>query len=126
MFRQFWGVTTAQFLAQLHVCERDAGAAANTPALVMLHAAPGSALMLSRFQEKFVQPSYVIDLPGTGDSNTLELAGEPTIADYADVIAAGVARHLPRAPIGLYGTLSSVRIALALCARTDVQVRRVI
>lgn len=126
MFRRFWDVSTSQYSGQLHVREHNVYTKANVPPLVMLHAAPGSALMLSRLQEKFSQPSYAIDSPGMGDSDALKAASEPTIADYADVIAAGIAAHLPAAPIDVYGTLSGVRIALALCARTDVQVRRVI
>ncbi len=126
MFRRFWDVSTPQFSGQLHVREHNVGAVSAVPPLVMLHAAPGSALMLSRLQDKFVQVSYAIDLPGMGDSGALNVAHEPTIADYADVMAAGIAQHLPTAIIDVYGTLSGVRVALALCARTEVQVRRVI
>ena len=40
-----------------------------------------------------VQASYAIDLPGMGDSGALNVAHEPTIADYADVIATGIVQH---------------------------------
>ncbi len=128
MSRRFWDVTTPQFSGQLHVREHNVGTVTNAPPLIMLHAAPGSALMLSRLQEKFTQFSYAIDLPGMGDSDALNSAQEPTIAEYADVIAAGISEHVPATATGIdvYGTLSGVRVALALCNRNDVTVRRVI
>ncbi len=107
---------------QLHVRESGRG---GTP-LVMLHAAPGSALMLSALQEKFMQRTWAIDLPGMGDSAPLpSCAHEPTIADYTHTIAAA----LEGARIGefdLYGTLSGVRVALELAMRNSIVVRRVV
>lgn len=111
---------------QLHVREHGQG---GVP-LVMLHAAPGSALMLSRLQEKFSQLTWSIDLPGMGDSSPLgATSGEPTIADYA----APIATALKAAPnkafhdgFDVYGTLSGVRVALVLAANRDLKVRRVI
>jgi pimeloyl-ACP methyl ester carboxylesterase len=128
MPRRFWDVTTPQFSGQLHVREGNVHTVINAPPLIMLHAAPGSALMLSRLQEKFAQCSYAIDLPGMGDSDALNHAQEPTIADYTEVIAAGINKHIPASPTGIdvYGTLSGVRVALALCNHSDVKVRRVI
>ncbi len=109
-------------IGQLHVREHGVG---GIP-ILMLHAAPGSALMLSRLQEKFPQRTWAIDLPGMGDSAPMPAANtEPTIADYTDVIA----NALLGADFGLfdiYGTLSGVRIALELASRSNMQVRRVI
>jgi pimeloyl-ACP methyl ester carboxylesterase len=109
-------------IGQLHVREHGRG---GVP-LVMLHAAPGSALMLSSLQEKFTQRTWAIDLPGMGDSAALPLAlVEPTIAEYTDAIVDA----LTRANVGeidVYGTLSGVRVALDMASRTEAKVRRVV
>jgi pimeloyl-ACP methyl ester carboxylesterase len=90
--------------------------------LVLLHAAPGSALMLGPLQERFTLPTLAIDLPGMGDSTSLPAgAHEPTIADFTAPIRAA----LQIDQYDVYGTLSGARVALELAA-TDVRVRRVI
>jgi pimeloyl-ACP methyl ester carboxylesterase len=111
---------------QLHVREHGGAGGNNSVPLVMLHAAPGSALMLSRLQEKFPQLTWAIDLPGMGDSSPLAASShEPTIADFA----APIVNALKAAPMGefdVYGTLSGVRIALELALNKSLNVRRVI
>ncbi len=109
-------------IGQLHVREHGQG---GIP-LLMLHAAPGSALMLSRLQEKFSQHTLAIDLPGMGDSAALPVTSvEPTISDYTDAIVDA----LNRAHVGevdVYGTLSGVRVALDMASRVNVKIRRVV
>jgi pimeloyl-ACP methyl ester carboxylesterase len=108
-------------LAQLHVREHGRG---GVP-LVMLHAAPGSALMLSRLQEKFTQQTWAIDLPGMGDSSPLNTtAEEPSIDDFARPIAQTLNTLLTQYDV--YGTLSGVRVALALANASGSHVRRVV
>lgn len=111
---------------QLHVRMRDV--AGSTP-LVMLHAAPGSALMLAKLQARLNMTSYAFDLPGMGDSDALaqqdaEPTTEPTIADFTRPIRAAI-DALKLQQYDVYGTLSGVRVALEL-ARTDKRVRRVV
>lgn len=94
--------------------------------LVMLHAAPGSSLMLSRLQAQFTQHTLAIDLPGMGDSSPMPATNnEPTIADYTDVIVAGI-NSAGLDIFDIYGTLSGVRVALELAMRTNINVRRVV
>jgi pimeloyl-ACP methyl ester carboxylesterase len=107
---------------QMHVRMRDG--TASTP-LVMLHAAPGSALMLARLQAQLNVSSYAFDLPGMGDSDALtQRDAEPTIADFTRPISAAV-DTLKLGHYDVYGTLSGVRVALEL-ARSDNRVRRVV
>jgi pimeloyl-ACP methyl ester carboxylesterase len=107
---------------QLHVREHGAG---GVP-LVMLHAAPGSALMLSRLQEKFTQRSMAVDLPGMGDSYAhCTTDGAYSIDEVAAVIAAalkddGIMQY------DVYGTLSGVRVALAMANMSGSAARRVV
>ncbi|MBL8513175.1 MAG: alpha/beta hydrolase [Betaproteobacteria bacterium] len=103
---------------QLHAHE---GTGDGTP-LLLLHAAPGSARMLTPLQERFSMPSLAIDLPGMGDSAPLPPgASEPTIADFTAPIRAAVQFN----EYDVYGTLSGARVALEVAA-TDARVRRVI
>lgn len=108
---------------QLHVREHGEG---GIP-LVMLHAAPGSALMLVPLQTRFSQKTMAIDMPGMGDSDPLNFAtdGEPEISRYAAAIEEGLA-ELNLAEIDIYGTLSGVRVALELAARAKVNVRNLV
>ena len=109
-------------IGQLHVREHGAG---GVP-LVMLHAAPGSAAMLTPLQTKFSQRTWAIDLPGMGDSAALPAhIAEPTIADYTDVIVDALLRTNV-GEIDVYGTLSGVRVALDLASRAESKVRRVV
>lgn len=109
-------------IGQLHVREHGNG---GVP-LLMLHAAPGSALMLSRLQEKFQQRTLAFDLPGMGDSAPLPKSStEPTIADYTDAII-GALNNANIDGIDVYGTLSGVRIALDMATRQGSKVRRVV
>ncbi|NJR72275.1 MAG: alpha/beta hydrolase, partial [Gammaproteobacteria bacterium] len=109
-------------IGQLHVREHGEG---GVP-LLMLHAAPGSAAMLSPLQEKFAQRTWAIDLPGMGDSAALPIDIKvPKIEDYTDVIVDAIART-DLGEIDVYGTLSGVRVALDLASRQLVNVRRVI
>ena len=90
--------------------------------LLMLHAAPGSALMLTPLQERLTVPTLAMDLPGMGDSAPLPASSvEATIADFAAPIRAA----LEVSQYDVYGTLSGARVALELAA-TDPRVRRVI
>ena len=57
-------------IGQLHAREHNASAGTGVP-LLMLHAAPGSALMLGGLQERLPQRTLAIDLPGMGDSDRL-------------------------------------------------------
>jgi pimeloyl-ACP methyl ester carboxylesterase len=109
-------------IGQLHVREHsDSGIP-----LLMLHAAPGSALMLSRLQEKFHQRTLAIDLPGMGDSAPLPSStAEPTIADYTDAII-GALNTANIGEVDVYGTLSGVRIALEMATRQGSKIRRVV
>lgn len=108
---------------QLHA--REHGSFGKAIPLLMLHAAPGSALILARLQERIAAPAIAIDLPGMGDSDPLPklTAQEPEIADYADAIASAVDDV---AVMDVYGTLSGVRIALELAHRLPSRVRRVV
>jgi pimeloyl-ACP methyl ester carboxylesterase len=108
---------------QLHYREHGA---AGVP-LIMLHAAPGSARMLTPLQERFSQRSLAFDLPGMGDSDPIAApAGrEAEIADYAYAIGEGIAK-LSLGQIDVYGTLSGVRIALELATQSTLPIRRVI
>lgn len=109
-------------IGQLHVREHGNG---GVP-LVMLHAAPGSAAMLSPLQEKFSQLTWAIDLPGMGDSAVVPAhIAEPTIADYTDVIVDALTRA-NLGQIDVYGTLSGVRVALDMASRLALEVRRVV
>ena len=112
-------------IGQLHVRAHEARGAGSVP-LIMLHAAPGSALMLSRLQEKLSLRTWAIDLPGMGDSQPLpDSVQEPAIDDFTDAIASGIA-GAGFAKYDIYGTLSGVRIALALANRAGSCVRRVV
>jgi pimeloyl-ACP methyl ester carboxylesterase len=93
--------------------------------LLMLHAAPGSALMLAPLQQRLTVPTIAIDLPGMGDSDALPAppSRELEIADYADAVAAAVDGM---AEMDVYGTLSGVRVALELAHRLMSRVRRVV
>jgi pimeloyl-ACP methyl ester carboxylesterase len=98
--------------------------------LLMLHAAPGSALMLSRLQVLFDQPTVAMDLPGMGDSDQLPVlvgndAAEPSISDFADMVEEAT-RSTFTGAFDVYGTLSGVRIALELANRRSVKVRKVV
>jgi pimeloyl-ACP methyl ester carboxylesterase len=108
---------------QLHVREHGEGAIP----LIMLHAAPGSALMLAPLQMRFPQKTIAIDLPGMGDSDALpHIANrEPEIADYAAAIEDALS-SLNLTQIDIYGTLSGVRVALELAARGRVNVRKLV
>jgi len=75
---------------QLHARSHTGDPPFATPPLVMLHAAPGSALMLSNLQVRFKQRSLAIDLPGMGDSDPLPIRADKEseqldelLADYA-------------------------------------------
>jgi pimeloyl-ACP methyl ester carboxylesterase len=110
---------------QLHV--REVGKRTGTP-LIMLHAAPGSARMLQPLQEKCAslgQYVVAIDLPGMGDSAPLVGVDEPDIDAFAAPIADALA-DLSETPVDVYGTLSGVRIALALANQSPTRVRRVV
>jgi len=112
-------------IGQLHVREHGERGVGGVP-LIMLHAAPGSAAMLSALQEKFSQLTWAIDLPGMGDSVALpEGHAAPTIADYTDVIVNAIQRA-NLGEIDVYGTLSGVRVALDMAARPEAKVRRVV
>jgi pimeloyl-ACP methyl ester carboxylesterase len=109
-------------IGQLHLREHGQG---GLP-LVMLHAAPGSAAMLTPLQEKFSQRTWAIDLPGMGDSVALPAnIAEPTIADYTDVIVDALTRA-DLGEIDVYGTLSGVRVALDMASRSTLKIRRVV
>jgi pimeloyl-ACP methyl ester carboxylesterase len=115
---------------QVHV--RMQAASGTTP-LVMLHAAPGSALMLAPLQARLAATTYAFDLPGMGDSDSLaerladlvaKTDGEPSIADFTRPIQAAI-DALNLSQYDVYGTLSGVRVALEL-ASVDRRVRRVV
>ena len=111
---------------QLHCRIQDTSITGATP-LIMLHAAPGSALMLTPLQIRFPQTTIAIDLPGMGDSDPLPYLtnAEPAIADYADAIeSALLTLKLPQ--IDIYGTLSGVRVALELAQRATLNVRKLV
>jgi pimeloyl-ACP methyl ester carboxylesterase len=114
---------------QLHVREHahqhaGTGGSGGVP-LLMLHAAPGSALMLTPLQLRLAVPTIAIDLPGMGDSDALRAlpSRELEIADYADAVASAVDDV---AVMDVYGTLSGVRVALELAHRLTSRVRRVV
>ena len=123
MHRAFLNFSLGQTHGQLHVRAHGEG---GVP-LIMLHAAPGSALMLAPLQTRFPQKTMAIDLPGMGDSDALpDIANrEPEIADYAAAIEAALS-SLKLAEIDIYGTLSGVRVALELAARAKVNVRKLV
>ena len=108
---------------QLHAREHGEG---GVP-LIMLHAAPGSALMLAPLQTRFSQHSIAIDLCGMGDSDPLPnlTKSEPEIADYANAVEGALA-PLKLAHVDIYGTLSGVRVALELAARAKLNVRKLV
>jgi pimeloyl-ACP methyl ester carboxylesterase len=123
MHRAFLNFSHEQTHGQLHAREHGEG---GVP-LIMLHAAPGSALMLAPLQMRFPQQTIAIDLPGMGDSDALpHIANrEPEIADYAAAIEDALS-SLNLVQIDIYGTLSGVRIALELAARGKVNVRKLV
>jgi pimeloyl-ACP methyl ester carboxylesterase len=110
---------------QLHAREH-ANPGGGVP-LLMLHAAPGSALMLARLQQRITVPSITIaiDLPGMGESDALKPSQgrEPEIADYTDAVASALD---DLSVMDVYGTLSGVRVALELAHRLPSRVRRVV
>jgi hypothetical protein len=111
MKRLFIETSKGQLHARSHVGD---SATATLPPLVMLHAAPGSALMLSNLQVRFDRRTLAIDLPGMGDSDPLPVAGdkvEPEISDFTDMIEEAVLATFNE-PIDVYGTLSGVRVVL--------------
>ncbi|MCE2723446.1 MAG: alpha/beta fold hydrolase [Burkholderiales bacterium] len=113
---------------QLHARSHTGDPPFATPPLVMLHAAPGSALMLSNLQVRFKQRSLAIDLPGMGDSDPLPIRAdkaEPTIGDFTDMVEQAI-RDIYDEPVDVYGTLSGVRVALELANRHVLPVRRVV
>ena len=118
-------------IGQLHAREHNANVSTGVP-LLMLHAAPGSALMLGRLQERFAQRTLAIDLPGMGDSDQLPASiALPNIADFAVPIAEAAAAAFSGASdaydaYDVYGTLSGVRVALELANRPGSRVRRVV
>jgi len=118
-------------IGQLHAREYNASAGTGVP-LLMLHAAPGSALMLGGLQARFAQRTLAIDLPGMGDSDRLPPSlGSPTVADFATPIAAAAASAFASEVdasdvYDVYGTLSGVRVALELANRPGSRVRRVV
>jgi pimeloyl-ACP methyl ester carboxylesterase len=111
---------------QLHVREHTpAGNEGKTP-LVLLHAAPGSALMLAPLQERFARPTIAIDLPGMGDSSPLEaLDRDAAITDFTAPVAVGLAT-LGFKAFDVYATLSGVRVALELATTTSLPIRKLI
>ncbi len=110
-------------VGQLHARTHDGGQ--GTP-LLMLHAAPGSALMLAPLQERLTTPSLAIDLPGMGDSSALPAGNnEPTIAEFTKPIAECADQYFP-AEYDVYGTLSGARVALELANKPNSRVRRII
>lgn len=108
---------------QLHA--REHGHIGDAIPLLMLHAAPGSALMLGRLQQRITAPTIAIDLPGMGDSDPMPASDAPEteIADYADAVASAMDDI---AVMDVYGTLSGVRVALELAHRLPSRVRRVV
>ena len=125
MYRHFLTFSHGQLHCRIQD-EPDAGVSGNVP-LIMLHAAPGSALMLAPLQTRFPQRTIAIDLPGMGDSDPLPVLtnSEPTISDYADAIATGLLT-LKLRQIDIYGTLSGVRVALELAQRPALNVRKLV
>jgi pimeloyl-ACP methyl ester carboxylesterase len=125
MKRLFIETSKGQLHARSHAGD---SASATLPPLVMLHAAPGSALMLSNLQVRFKQRSLAIDLPGMGDSDPLPMCAdnaEPTIGDFTDMVEESILKTFDE-PIDVYGTLSGVRVALEIANRQSVRVRRVV
>ena len=125
MKRLFIETSKGQLHARSHAGD---SAYAALPPLVMLHAAPGSALMLANLQLRFKQRTLAIDLPGMGDSDPLPMAAnnvEPTIGDFTDMIEEAVLKTFNE-PIDVYGTLSGVRVALEIANRHVLPVRRVV
>jgi pimeloyl-ACP methyl ester carboxylesterase len=107
---------------QMHVREREG---MDTP-LMMLHAAPGSALMLGPLQRRLRSPTFALDLPGMGDSDSLPAGNvEPNGEIYTAAVLEAIAA-LGLEEVDVYGTLSGVRVALALAHTSRVKVRRVI
>jgi pimeloyl-ACP methyl ester carboxylesterase len=123
MHRAFLKFSHGQTHGQLHYREHGTG---EVP-LIMLHAAPGSALMLAPLQMRFPQTTLAIDLPGMGDSDSLPHVAnrEPEIAHYAAAIEDALL-PLNLAQIDIYGTLSGVRVALELGARAKLNVRKLV
>jgi pimeloyl-ACP methyl ester carboxylesterase len=123
MKRLFIETSKGQLHARSHAGD---SASATLPPLVMLHAAPGSALMLSNLQVRFKQRSLAIDLPGMGDSDPLPQGNaEPSIGDFTDMVEESILKTFDE-PIDVYGTLSGVRVALEIANRQSVRVRRVV
>ncbi len=110
-------------IGQLHARTHDGG---DGVPLLMLHAAPGSALMLSALQERMTTTTLAFDLPGMGDSVALgAMNRESTIADFTAPIAEVVATMWPSG-FDVYGTLSGARVALELANQKGTRVRRLV
>ncbi|WP_137176992.1 alpha/beta fold hydrolase [Roseomonas sp. AR75] len=108
---------------QVHV--RETGRGLGRP-LVLIHASPGSSLMLAPLIEAFGQTRQVIapDTAGNGDS-AVALPEAPDIDVFAAThLAALDALHVER--FDLYGTHTGASIAAEICLRAPGRVRRLI
>lgn len=99
------------------------------PALACFHYSPGSARMFDAVLPRLATDRTVIapDTPGYGAS-ALPPA-QPTLPDYADALAAGLARlgHGPRGrPIDLMGHLTGSLLAVELATTRPRWVRRLV
>jgi pimeloyl-ACP methyl ester carboxylesterase len=111
---------------QLHVREHTPLVNGAKVPLVLLHAAPGSALMLEPLQTRFTRHSIAIDLPGMGDSTPLPASDrEADIGDFTAPVAAGLSA-LDFGAFDVYATLSGVRVALELATTTTLPIRKLI
>jgi len=96
------------------------------PPLVLLHASPGSARSLEPLLRELGRTRLAIafDTIGNGESDRPPWS-EPTAADYADTVAAGVAaRGIEQ--IDLYGTHTGAMLAIEVAVRHPQLVRRLI
>lgn len=108
---------------QLHY--RQSGKPSDTP-LLMLHASPGSSLMLQPLIAALGEQRQVIapDTLGNGDSMP-PLKEQPEIPDYADAVLALITQ-LGIEQVDLYGTHTGARIATHIALTQPQRVRKVI
>lgn len=99
---------------QLHLRENSA---AGGLLLVCLHATAYSSRTFGTLLEALDQPAMAIDTPGYGESDALP--GQPTIADYA----AGIIAGLPE-KFDLFGYHTGVAIAVEIALRWPERVGR--
>jgi pimeloyl-ACP methyl ester carboxylesterase len=117
--RQFIDLPTGQVLV------RSCGAP-DSPAIILLHDAPGSSLTLEPLVAALGlhHRVHALDLPGCGESDALP-GGAPTLSDYAQAVKAAC-QVLSLEEITLYGTGFGTSIAIELARDPALVIKRLV